>query len=246
VDDALPVLAPPAPAPADDDAELSDLTDLTSSGSEREGSGAQRTPRPRRTPARRAKARVGSLAEESDVSTDAEAEAEAARAGTGAPPSPTPRRTPLRNRLRPRRGAQMHTPPSDGDDEDEGSRASATPERDPDALLEEDEETEEEDELAEATPKRLRSGRILSKDAAESEVDEEDELVSQVDEDADEDGSTVVADDAMSVAESVPLASDEEGEEDAEDGDELEENGQLWCYGTATALLTMVTQSTSP
>jgi mitogen-activated protein kinase kinase kinase 13 len=115
---------------------------------------------------------------------------------------------------------QTHTPPSDGDDEnDEVEEGVST-------ILEEDADIAEGDSVeAEATPKRLRSGKVVGDEVTsgddevtsgddegnEVEGDEEDQIL-------EDDASAIVEDEDVEGAEEEVEVAEDEGEDDTENG----------------------------
>lgn len=235
------------------DAEESDLTELE----ELEQEVVDRTPRAnktapaklRKTPARKAKGKIGSLREESSASEDdwdedalgAVEEDEVDELHSSPSPSPPPveaislgRKTPVRKRLRPRITTQILTPPSDGDDERDVEELEEDGEEveggESDEVMDEDEASEEETEgdetVVEVTPKRLRSGKILGDDDEDEEDEEEDEEEEEGEQDDD-------ANDDAAEEEQVEEEIDVDAEGDEEDDDEAEiedENGMYPIY----------------
>jgi hypothetical protein len=192
--------------------------------------GLDRPHRLRQRSQRKAKAKVGNLREESDVSTDEELEKLASDESSPSPPpaSPvkTPRPTPIKNRLRYRAGGQTLTPPSDGDDEGDEE---AEDEQEPTSAIDEDTEIGEEDVSTEVevTPKRLRSGKVVGEDVdiASGDEDDEDEVEDQIIEDNTEDDITAIAADVPE--EEADIGADDEDEGDSE---ETTENGRRFIY----------------
>lgn len=233
------------------DAEESDLTELEEL--EAEVTASERTPRPnktapaklRKTPARKAKGKIGCLREESSASEDDWEEEEiAAMNGVEeevdelqSSPSPTPppvevllmgRKTPVRKRLRPRMTTQTLTPPSDGDDERDLEDHSED-EEDPkggelDEVMDEEDEVTDEEEgdetVIEMTPKKLRSGKIVGDDEEEEDEEEEGDTEEDDDEDAAEEDE---------VEQDIDV--DADGDEEEDDEAEVEdENGMYLIY----------------
>lgn len=123
-------------------------------------------------------------------------------------PSPTPpptrgRRTPVKRRLRPRR-VQTYTPPSDGDDEEEeeGEEEGTTVDEDEEvasvAGSEEEVYEDAEEGPVSATPRKLRSGRIVGEEDVDIDVDEsvgEEDEEAEEEEFVDADGESIDVDD---------------------------------------------------
>ncbi|KAF5373913.1 hypothetical protein D9758_000770 [Tetrapyrgos nigripes] len=193
------------------------------------------------TPMRKAKGKITSLKEDSELSelttTDEEGEDDdrdanrdedemdedevdelvSVASGTPSPMNST-RRTPLRKRLRPRKGAD-HTDPSDGDDEHE--------EEDEDAEGDDELDEDEDDEGTIAVePRRLRNGKIVGDedvDMDEEDIGEED-IGEEEDEEEDEIGEQAEEGEDGEEAEEDAEAEEDEGEEEAmEDEGEEEE-----------------------
>ena len=201
------------------------------------------------TPMRKAKGRIGNLREdsesvdedaggeqeESDELVDEEAaqdEEEVDELASSPSPSPSVRssRSPVKKHLRPRR-VQTHTPPSDGDDEEEHDMAEEVEEEVEGSEAGADDEAED----ISVTPRKLRSGRIVGEeDVDEEDVDEEGVDEEDIDEeDANEEEEEV--EEEVDDAESIDI--DAEGETE-EDSDEPMEDGKLdLCNCSAKANL---------
>lgn len=208
------------------------------------------------TPMRKAKGKIGNLREDSesvgeDVDLDVDEEesdevAEDDEEGVqdeeevdelASSPSPTPSaqgQRSIQRCLRPRRGqTQTHTPPSDGDDEEEVEVEEAEgeeAEEDVDGSeMEADDDAEE--ETASATPRKLRSGRIVGEedvdvDEEETEGDEVEAEDAEEEEGDDVEGDDVERDDAEEVDDAESIDIDAEGETE-EDSDEAMEDGKF-------------------
>jgi mitogen-activated protein kinase kinase kinase 13 len=163
----------------------------------------------RKTPARKAKAKVGSLAEDSDISTDEELvrmnEEDADRSSSPSVPALTfARKTPLKNRLRPRPGMQTLTPPSDGDDEDDDEAKGVD---EPDGIEEEEETSFDVHDLnpvgVAITPRRLRNGKIVGEELLSDEEDEDEVEAGIAEEDEEEVGAEIEEEDEAQAEESA-------------------------------------------
>lgn len=127
-------------------------------------------------------------------------------------PKPSRLRTPVKKRLRPRQ-IQTHTPPSDGDDEEsenevvDGSVDGYDGENEgDDGRRAVSEESEGVDSPPLITPRKLRSGKVVTEDDGESLGDEDED-----DEDEDEEDQSTVTEEDVDV---------EDVEEDVEEADE--------------------------
>jgi hypothetical protein len=151
------------------------------------------------TPMRKAKGKIRSLREESEsveedegddvgdegTDEDAEEDEEEGREDEevdelASSPSPTPppvrgRRTPVKRRLRPRR-VQTYTPPSDGDDEEEEEVQVQVEDVEESVDGSETDVYEDAEEgPVSATPRKLRSGRIVGEEDIGEEAEDEEE-----------------------------------------------------------------------
>ncbi|KAF8197574.1 hypothetical protein BJ912DRAFT_953883 [Pholiota molesta] len=215
------------------------------------------------TPMRKAKGRIGNLKEsdsedkeedelleeereeeqqEEEVTDNTEEEEEVdelvSSASITPPPEPRGRRTPVRNRLRPRRTRKKVTPTIDeeneGDDEEEEEEVAEGTEGDEEED-EEDEGDEEDDEGEEAAeeeeddeatiavePRKLRNGKIVGEEEVEMDVDEEsvrdeEEAEEGEGEDEEEEGEGEEADAAEEAEDNESIDVDAEGETDEDE-----------------------------
>ncbi|KAF7974846.1 hypothetical protein HWV62_11225 [Athelia sp. TMB] len=179
------------------------------------------------TPMRKAKGRIGNLREdsesvdedasgqeeESDEMVDEEAvqdEEEVDELASSPSPSPSVRssRSPVKKHLRPRR-VQTHTPPSDGDDEEEHDIAEEIEEEVEGSEAGADDEAED----LSVTPRKLRSGRIVGEEDVGGEDEDEEDVGEE--EDANEEEEEV--EEEVDDAESIDIDAEGETEEDSDE-----------------------------
>lgn len=153
-------------------------------------------------------------------------------------PKPSRLRTPVKKRLRPRQ-IQTHTPPSDGDDEEsenevvDGSVDGYDGENEgDDGRRAVSEESEGVDSPPLITPRKLRSGKVVTEDDGESLGDEDED-----DEDEDEEDQSTVTEEDVDV---------EDVEEDVEEADEPMDDDSEWLFNEQLSRLISLSQSISP
>ncbi|KAK7467398.1 hypothetical protein VKT23_004454 [Stygiomarasmius scandens] len=177
--------------------DTSDLSELTSSEDEREPT----------------------VAKDEDQADEDEVD-ELVSTTSASPPPDRTRRTPLRKRLRPRKGVHERDP-SDGDDEQEADEEEEEEEGGDE--LEEDQEAKEEDDedTIAVEPRRLRNGKIVGE---EEDVDMEEDITEEDEEDAEE-----------GEGEEIEVDEDEDGDGEGEADEEVMEDENDVDLTVATA-----------